>query len=37
VGTQWVAELAGFFIGFGLCFLLAPGEWAKIRDQIRRR
>jgi membrane associated rhomboid family serine protease len=36
VGTQWVAELAGFFVGFGLCFLLAPGEWAKIRDQIRR-
>ncbi|NNK16320.1 MAG: rhomboid family intramembrane serine protease, partial [Sulfitobacter sp.] len=37
VGLQWVAELAGFFIGFGLCFLLAPGEWARIREGIRRR
>ncbi|MFC6636495.1 rhomboid family intramembrane serine protease [Sulfitobacter sp. JBTF-M27] len=37
VGLQWVAELAGFFIGFGLCFLVAPGEWARIREGIRRR
>ncbi len=37
VGTQWVAELLGFFIGFGLCFVLAPGEWARIRDRIRQR
>lgn len=37
MGTQWVAELVGFFVGFGLCFLLAPGEWAKILDQIRRQ
>lgn len=37
VGTQWVAELIGFFVGFGLCFLLAPGEWARIREGIRRR
>jgi membrane associated rhomboid family serine protease len=36
-GTQWVAELVGFFVGFGLCFLLAPGEWAKILGQIRRQ
>lgn len=36
-GTQWVAELVGFFLGFGLCFLLAPGEWAKMLDQIRRQ
>lgn len=36
-GTQWVAELVGFFLGFGLCFLLAPGEWAKILGQIRRQ
>lgn len=35
--TLWVAELAGFIVGFGLCFLLAPGEWGRIRDQIRRR
>ncbi|KIN63248.1 Rhomboid family protein [Sulfitobacter noctilucicola] len=37
VGTQWVAELIGFFLGFGLCFLLAPGEWARVRDSLRRR
>ncbi len=37
VGTQWVAELIGFFVGFGLCFLFAPGEWARIRDGLRRR
>jgi len=37
VGTQWVAELLGFFVGFGLCFLLAPGEWTRILDGLRRR
>lgn len=37
VGTQWIAELLGFFVGFGLCFVLAPGEWARIRDQMRNR
>jgi membrane associated rhomboid family serine protease len=36
-GTLWVSELAGFLVGFGLCFLLAPGEWARMRDQLRRR
>ncbi len=36
-GTTWVAELAGFVCGFGLSFLLAPGEWRRIRDQIRRQ
>ncbi len=36
-GTQWLAELFGFFVGFGLCFLLAPGEWAKLRDRVRHR
>lgn len=37
VGTLWVAELAGFFVGFGLCFLCAPGEWARLRDKLRQR
>lgn len=36
-GLQWVAELIGFLIGFGLCFLLAPGEWRRIREGMRRR
>ncbi|APE44742.1 rhomboid family intramembrane serine protease [Sulfitobacter alexandrii] len=37
VGMLWVAELAGFFCGFALCFLLAPGEWARMRAGLRRR
>jgi membrane associated rhomboid family serine protease len=36
-GTQWLAELFGFFVGFGLCFILAPGEWTKLRDRVRHR
>ncbi|SFS95656.1 Rhomboid family protein [Sulfitobacter marinus] len=36
-GTQWLAELFGFFVGFGLCFVLAPGEWAKLRGRVRHR
>lgn len=37
VGTLWVAELAGFLLGFGVCFLLAPGEWARLRARLRQR
>lgn len=37
VGTQWMAELTGFFCGFFLCFICAPGEWARILNQLRRR
>lgn len=36
-GTQWLAELFGFVTGFMLCFLLAPGEWTKLRDRVRQR
>jgi membrane associated rhomboid family serine protease len=36
-GTLWVAELIGFFCGFGLCFLLAPGEWSRLRARLQRR
>ncbi len=36
-GTLWVAELFGFFCGFGLSFLFAPGEWAKLRAILQRR
>ncbi len=36
-GTQWLADLFGFFVGFGLCFVLAPGEWLKLRDRVRQR
>lgn len=36
IGTIWVAELAGFFCGFGLSFLVAPGEWTRLRARMRR-
>ena len=36
-GTLWVAELAGFFCGFALSFLFAPGEWARLRERVQRR
>lgn len=37
IGNTWVAELAGFACGFVLCFVLAPGEWSKLRARIRQR
>lgn len=36
-GTQWLAELFGFIVGFGLCFLLAPGEWQVLLNKLRQR
>ena len=36
-GTLWVAELIGFVCGFGLCFLVAPGEWSRLRTRMRRQ
>lgn len=36
-GWDWVAELAGFFAGFFLSFLVSPGGWAKLRARIRER
>lgn len=35
-GTLWVAELAGFFVGFGLSFLVTPGAMTRMRNRIRR-
>lgn len=34
--NDWLADLAGFGVGFGLCFLLVPGGWARLRDVLRR-
>lgn len=34
---DWVAELAGFFAGFLLSFVVSPGGWAKVRAKIRER
>lgn len=36
-GTQWLAELFGFCVGFGLSFLLAPGEWQTLLNRLRQR
>ena len=37
VGYGWVAELSGFVCGFILCFICAPGEWARILRRLRQR
>lgn len=36
-GFDWVAELAGFALGFGLSFFVTPGGWAQIRARLRGR
>jgi membrane associated rhomboid family serine protease len=37
VGYGWVAELAGFFCGFAISAVCAPGEWARILRKLRQR
>ena len=36
-GTQWLAELFGFCVGFMLSFVFAPGEWATLLARLRQR
>jgi membrane associated rhomboid family serine protease len=36
-GWDWVAELAGFFVGFFLSFVVSPGGWARVKEKIRER
>jgi membrane associated rhomboid family serine protease len=36
-GWDWVAELAGFFTGFFLSFVVSPGGWVRVREKIRER
>lgn len=36
-GWDWIAELAGFFAGFFLSFVVSPGGWARVREKIRER
>lgn len=33
----WISELTGFFCGFGLSVLLAPGGWTSFVDRMRQR
>ena len=37
VSNDWLAELAGFFAGFGLSFLVVPGGFARVRAWMRNR
>jgi len=34
---SWIAELAGFFGGFGISVVLAPGGWASFVARMRQR
>ncbi|MGB0658720.1 MAG: rhomboid family intramembrane serine protease [Mangrovicoccus sp.] len=34
--NDWIADVAGFVTGFGLSFMLVPGGWAQLREQLRR-
>lgn len=36
-GYGWIAEISGFFIGFGLSFLLVDGGMARALQQLRQR
>lgn len=36
-GKNWVAEVAGFVSGFGIAFLVNPGEWQRIVARLRQR
>jgi len=36
-GTEWVADLAGFAVGFALSFLVAPGGIDRLRAMMRQR
>lgn len=35
--AEWVADLAGFFVGFALSTVLVPGGWARLLDRLRQR
>lgn len=35
--SQWISELAGFFAGFLLSIILAPGGWSSLLTRLRQR
>ena len=35
--AEWVADIAGFGIGFALSIILVPGGWAKLVNRLRQR
>lgn len=36
-GYSWIAEIAGFVVGFALSILLIPGGWARAMQRLRQR
>lgn len=34
---EWVADLTGFAVGFGLSFVVSPGGWGRVMARIRQR
>lgn len=34
---DWVADVAGFAVGFAVSFVLVPGGWRRLRDRMRHR
>jgi membrane associated rhomboid family serine protease len=36
-GGDWVADIAGFVVGFGVAVLMAPGGFARVMARLRKR
>ena len=36
-GWEWVADVAGFAAGFLLSFVVSPGGFRRVLDQVRQR
>jgi membrane associated rhomboid family serine protease len=36
-GPEWIADLAGFAVGFLLSFVVSPGGWARVIAKLRAR
>jgi membrane associated rhomboid family serine protease len=36
-GTEWVADLSGFAVGFLLSFVVSPGGWSRVKARLRQR
>lgn len=34
---DWIADLAGFVVGFLLSFVVSPGGWARVTERLRQR
>lgn len=34
---DWIADVAGFVVGFALSFLVSPGGWSRVKDRLRQR